>query len=508
MDKKDELEQWRADKVEFVSNLNGGSAHEVILAMAVVPALALVLTRELLRVLKPRHAITRFLLEFAGYVAPIVLELTVLSGSITSLCISLVLCVILLRVAVSQKSSPPLRAQGGRRTVVSLTEFRGTLSYVTAVAILAVDFNVFPRRFAKTEIAGFSLMDAGVGLFSMSSGITTAMKSVHPKPQAAGNSGGNSKKQSSSGPWRTIAILFGLGAARLIAVKASGYPEHISEYGVHWNFFFTLGSVSLVVALLGARSAWASLILAVAMLGLRSYAGAAWGLDSWVLDRAPRRPLPADVWGFVPLCVRRFVEDNREGLLSVPGFVAIELVGRALGVWLFRPFQSVGDEKYYAVLSARHCVAAGLGSVGLWVASVAFSTAGVLPSRVLVNVPYVLFSGAVALASAAVFFGGWALFGGGGGSENDENKKKTRKGRKEKTAVNSIDECATLCTANGASTDMLATFLVANVATGLVNFSVNSITVPPGPSLAIILGYMFVVSLFAFVCDRYSLRIK
>ena len=46
-----------------------------------------------------------------------------------------------------------------------LTNFRANVLLSTSICILAVDFAVFPRRFAKTETFGYGLMDAGVGSF-------------------------------------------------------------------------------------------------------------------------------------------------------------------------------------------------------------------------------------------------------------------------------------------------------------------------------------------------------
>lgn len=111
--------------------------------------------------------------------------------------------------------------------------------FLTCFAIFAVDFNVFPRRFAKTEHFGTSVMDLGVGSCIFAMGLTSHAS----RPLVSSNSG-TSKSPSKRSIFNTTAawvILFGI--VRLVVTKYVQYQEHVTEYGVHWNFFFTIAMV-------------------------------------------------------------------------------------------------------------------------------------------------------------------------------------------------------------------------------------------------------------------------
>lgn len=73
---------------------------------------------------------------------------------------------------VSKSSSSFLRQEFGNK-LEFVSNFRAYALICTAICILAVDFNVFPRRFCKAETFGTGLMDTGVGLFIVANGIVS-----------------------------------------------------------------------------------------------------------------------------------------------------------------------------------------------------------------------------------------------------------------------------------------------------------------------------------------------
>lgn len=106
---------------------------------------------------------------------------------------------------------------------------------VTCLAILAVDFEIFPRRFAKVETWGTSLMDVGVGSFVFSAGFVSARSML--KDRLTQDAPFTRSRFSTSLKHSLPLIL--LGFVRLYSVKGLNLAEHVTEYGVHWNFFYS-----------------------------------------------------------------------------------------------------------------------------------------------------------------------------------------------------------------------------------------------------------------------------
>jgi len=228
---------------------------------------------------------------------------------------------------------------------------------MTIICILAVDFAVFPRAFAKCETWGTSLMDMGVGSFVFSLGLISAgphlrrsiIQAIQQRRQIthASSPSHSLAKQLTQDLRRSLPILV-LGIVRVLLVKSTEYPEHVSEYGVHWNFFVTLGLLPVTGTLvragfletLGAGSSRRSRKKGEGVTGARLGAGAGQArLIGFALTLASVFQLllwltPLQAWAISndpALRAKSLIGANKEGLTSFPGYLVLYLLGMDLG---------------------------------------------------------------------------------------------------------------------------------------------------------------------------------
>lgn len=110
------------------------------------------------------------------------------------------------------------------------------------IAILAVDLPmIFKRELCKTEEFGISLMDTGVALITLNSG----MSSRKARPWNNARSCFDIFKDVFEA---AVGIIFPLvaGMFRIMLVDNVDYQEHPSEWGIHWNFYTTVATINVL----------------------------------------------------------------------------------------------------------------------------------------------------------------------------------------------------------------------------------------------------------------------
>ncbi|NXG80212.1 PIGW protein, partial [Baryphthengus martii] len=323
-------------KEAFISNLNGTSLLEISQGLSLAPLC--LLCRGLLLILYYLHygkplSSRKYglLLDFLVLVSPLLFCCTVLSPVLFLMPIIIAaFCAGIFSIIYSQRkheSRVPFRqiVRDFQQTsldpeyVPAITVFRVYVNVLTSISILAVDFPQYPRRYAKAETYGTGVMDLGVGAFIF--GNALVCPEVRQKAYVTRSKFSNLAKQ-----FFSVWPLIFLGAGRLLSVKSLEYQEHTSEYGVHWNFFFTLAFVRLAASLLLAvfpkDKSW---IVAVNLAGLYQLLLNTTSLKTFLLHGSNGRDTRLG-----------FLNANREGLLSLFGYLAIYMASVQVGLWLLK----------------------------------------------------------------------------------------------------------------------------------------------------------------------------
>ena len=321
-----------------------------------------------------------------------------------------------------------------------LTMFRSNVYLMTILSILAVDFQLYPRRFCKTERYGYGLMDLGTASFVIMSGCTSAYSRTRKPPELGKTA------------WSAVPLVV-LGFFRLVTTKKLDYQEHVSEYGVHWNFFFSL----LVVTVVGdvftwgvVRSKRSSVVLFVCGLVLagHNFWLSRGGGKEYILDS------PRDLG---------FASANREGIFGCFGYLLLRIVTEET---IHHAMWNGNENK---TVTKRLLLTTGAGWTLFFCASCLQT-----PSRRLMNGSYLVWAWSSNIT--IIFFYSFVFEYMGG----ILNKKVTAT-----PLLSSINR-------NG-----LAVFVFANLLTGLVNLTLDTMAASHTTAISILLAYL--LTIFAFV---------
>lgn len=278
------------------------------------------------------------------------------------------------------------------------------------------------------------------------------------------------------------------GIGQVVQCQGLDYAEHVTEYGVHWNFFFTLALLPPFVALFDSILVMKPYALGMSSLlvaGLYQASLELTSLKAYILT-APRYDL---------------LSKNREGVFSFIGYLAIFLAGKALGLQIL-PRGASSDSKSVDTLAQRKRLLVQLIAwSGLWCAAFLASTSyryglGWQVSRRLANLPYALWVSAFNCAQLTLFCMVETLL--------FPTVYKAVDGASERREV----EGAMSWVLKAFNRNGLAVFLAANLLTGLVNLTLDTLSMGQTESMFVLLTYAGLITSLALVMDSFNVSIK
>ncbi|SPC61632.1 related to GWT1 - GPI-anchored wall transfer protein [Ustilago sp. UG-2017b] len=367
-----------------------------------------------------------------------------------------------------------------------LTVYRAHMMLVTIISILAVDFPVFPRSLSKTESWGTSWMDMGVGSFVFSLGLISAL----PFLKSPQNRFRPLRQQVVSDFRKSLPLLL-LGSVRVLMVKGVEYPEHVTEYGVHWNFFYTLAVLPFAATLSrpfsrSIRYSILGLALSVIHEGLLTRTN--W--QEWALSNEGRR--------------NTLLRQNKEGVTSMVGYLAIFYIGLDLGHYVLPldPYFAYRKLRKRRSKPRTDKLAMVLASLAIlwWLGFAVVRLVGMGVSRRLANLGYVLwvvaFNTSSLLGYVLVYL--WVL----------QPVEQVEQQSADRGVGERVKDAVTPMILEDLNRHSLTVFLAANLLTGLVNVLVKTMYTRDAVAMTVLLGYTGVCCALARLLAVRGIRLK
>ncbi|CAD7000451.1 GPI-anchored wall transfer protein 1-like [Ceratitis capitata] len=263
----------------------------------------------------PADSITRFIIEFFVIIVPTVYFVNV--WLLYSIYLNAFFCICFvygLYRFLKTKATERWYIHGGRRPFV-LTFDRATINILTAIYIIGEHLGRFPVIYLKKRPFGAGVMDVGIGLYVFSMAVVARRKSDLPRLK------------------RTVGLLTTLGLIRLFCAQFLNVKQDIHDFGLHWNGFFTLAVTKLVC------SYWCELFRKRILLFLS-------GVVLLILHQVLLHEICYEVILNESLPRDTFIFANREGILSLPGFMAIYVLSFCIGQIIRDPDVAVPRKEF------------------------------------------------------------------------------------------------------------------------------------------------------------------
>ncbi|EDX08855.1 GD13443 [Drosophila simulans] len=418
-----------------------------------------------------------FAMEFILVILPCILLVSVAvdySGYIGLIMLGATLWFLRTSRALERAPTALVRLGGNRPMCLSI--LRALTHLITAVCILAIDFGSFYRPYRKSRQFGAKLMDTGIGLFVF----TMAMVSRRTRHWS---------DLRRSVLYSALPLIL-LGLARTVSILTLGYGQDAHEYGQHLNAFFTLGFTKFLGALVSilARKDLHLLPLGFGLLVIHQFGLSVLGISDYVMNEDVERS--------------SFLNANREGVVSLPGFVGLFLLSIYVNRWMvaksllsYSEFVRKLRRLFYLVLILWTSFVICAYEIGI--------------SRVTCNLGYVIWMLAIGSTTLCASFGAIdfainSVMPWDPNPSEDQEKGLLSGDVVVKKRGGSV---VPFTISQALNKNGLTFFLVANVLTGMVNIFLRPEDRTHSESVIILLVYMFLATKLAHELLKRGIRL-